>query len=477
MRFNGVLAAPGFEQWFEGTPLDPSGLLYTPEGRPRVAIFSIAHLGDAERMFFVTLLLNQVVGWMRGQSGTSSLRAVAVHGRDRRLLSAGRQSAFEGSAAHAAEAGARLRPWGRARDAEPGGPRLQGPRNAGTWLLGRLQTERDKARVLDGLQGAAAGALDRAEADRILSALGKRVFLLHNVHAQAPVVFHTRWALSYLRGPLTREQIRSLTAGRPPALRVTRRWRPPPRPHRPPRLRQPRCRWPLGRPARPAAWHPAVLPPAQFPDRGHRVLARRARRGARDVHRREAGIDEARDVVYAAPVAMVRCRSTGRRLRRSTTRAGDLLQQPETADAAWLPTPAAAAQAEELRRLAEGVCGLADADRSGSNCCVTRPRLTSTRTSRSATSVSACRTRPVPSRDAQVDSSGRSTPRRRPRSSSGCGAPKRPSTAKRTRPPSRRCRRRSRWGRRSSAPSSGARPSAPGRLAAPRRPRAGWDAA
>ena len=218
MRFNGVLAAPGFDQWFEGEPLDPAGLLYTADGRPRVSIMSIAHLGDAERMFFVSLLLNQMVGWMRAQTGTSSLRAIVY------------MDEIAGYFPPVANPPSKaplltLLKQGRAfglgivlATQNPVDLDYKGLANTGTWFLGRLQTERDKERVLDGLQGAAAGALDRAEADRILSALGKRVFLLHNVHEKAPVVFQTRWTLSYLRGPLSRDQIRAVTAMRAAGL-------------------------------------------------------------------------------------------------------------------------------------------------------------------------------------------------------------------------------------------------------------------
>jgi uncharacterized protein DUF87 len=214
MRINGLLAAPGFEQWLEGEPLDPASMLYTPEGRPRVAIFSVAHLSDVERMFFVSLLLNQVVSWMRGQAGTSSLRALVY------------MDEIAGYFPPVANPPAKaplltLLKQGRAfgvgvllATQNPVDLDYKGLANAGTWFLGRLQTERDKARVLDGLEGVAAGSLGRGDADRMLSALGKRQFLLHNVHDAAPIVFQTRWALSYLRGPLTREQIKTLMDGR-----------------------------------------------------------------------------------------------------------------------------------------------------------------------------------------------------------------------------------------------------------------------
>ena len=210
LAINGVLAAPGFEQWLEGEPLDIAAFLRTPEGKPRVSIFSIAHLGDAERMFFVSLLLNQVLAWTRAQTGTSSLRAIVYMDEI---------AGYFPPVANPPSKGPLLTLLKQARafgvgvvlaTQNPVDLDYKGLANTGTWFLGRLQTERDKARVLDGLEGAAAGSIDRAEADRILSSLGKRVFLLHNVHDAKPTVFQTRWTLSYLRGPLSRDQIRSL---------------------------------------------------------------------------------------------------------------------------------------------------------------------------------------------------------------------------------------------------------------------------
>jgi hypothetical protein len=213
-KLNSVLASPGFEQWLEGEPLDAGTLLYGPTGKPRVSIVSIAHLDDARRMFFVALLLNEIVGWMRRQSGTSSLRAIVY------------MDEIAGYFPPVANPPSKAPLLTLLKQARAFGLGIvlatqntvdldyKGLGNAGTWFLGRLQTERDKARVLDGLEGAAAGALDRAVADRTLSSLAKRVFLLHDVHAEGPITFQTRWALSYLRGPLSREQIKSLTADR-----------------------------------------------------------------------------------------------------------------------------------------------------------------------------------------------------------------------------------------------------------------------
>jgi len=211
MRLNGLLAAPGFARWLEGEPLDPASLLYTAKGTPRVAVMSVAHLGDNERMFFVSLLLNQIVGWMRSQTGTTSLRAIIY------------MDEIAGYFPPVANPPSKpplmtLLKQGRAfglgvvlATQNPVDLDYKGLANIGTWFLGRLQTERDKARMLDGLEGAAAGSMDRAETDRLLSSLDKRVFLLPNVHDNAPIVFQTRWTLSYLRGPLSRDQIKTLT--------------------------------------------------------------------------------------------------------------------------------------------------------------------------------------------------------------------------------------------------------------------------
>lgn len=211
-RLNNLLAAPSFAAWLAGTPLEIDRLLYTAEGKPRLAIFSIAHLSDAERMFFVSLLLNQTLGWVRTRSGTTSLRAmlymdevfgylppVAEPPSKKPLLTLMKQGRAFGFGVVLATQ-------------NPVDLDYKALSNAGTWFLGRLQTERDKARVLDGLEGVAASreGFDRGEMDRTLSGLDKRVFLLHNVHDEAPTIFRTRWAMSYLRGPLTRSQIARL---------------------------------------------------------------------------------------------------------------------------------------------------------------------------------------------------------------------------------------------------------------------------
>ena len=213
MSLNNLVASPGFESWMQGEPLDVDKILYNNAGKPRIAIFSIAHLDDTQRMFFVSLLLNQLVSWMRAQSGTSSLRTILymdeIFGYFPPISNPPSKTPL-----------LTLLKQGRAfglgvllATQNPVDLDYKGLGNTGTWFIGRLQTERDKLRVLDGLEGAAANSgtgFDRAEMDKTMSALGNRVFLMNNVHEDKPAIFQTRWTLSYLRGPLTREQIKSL---------------------------------------------------------------------------------------------------------------------------------------------------------------------------------------------------------------------------------------------------------------------------
>lgn len=217
MAVNNLLASPGFAAWLSGEPLDVQRLLFTPEGKPRISIISIAHLSDAERMFIVTLLLNEIVAWMRSQSGTSSLRAIlymdeifgyfpptANPPSKQPMLTLLKQGRAFGLGCVLATQ-------------NPVDLDYKGLSNAGTWMIGRLQTERDKLRVLEGLESAVPGS-DRAALDRMISALTPRVFLMRNVHDDAPVLFQSRWALSYLRGPLTGVEISKLMAPRRSAI-------------------------------------------------------------------------------------------------------------------------------------------------------------------------------------------------------------------------------------------------------------------
>ena len=218
MRLNALLAAPSFQGWMQGEPLDTAALLHDAAGRPRASILSIAHLGDAERMFFVTLLLADLIAWMRQQPGTGSLRAilyldelfgymppVAAPPSKALLLTLLKQARAFGVGVVLATQ-------------NPVDLDYRGLSNTGLWLIGRLQTERDLARVMDGLAGVAGGVpFDRPAMERTISGLGKRVFLMRSIHEPAPLLLETRWTLSYLAGPMTREQLRTL----PPTAAAT----------------------------------------------------------------------------------------------------------------------------------------------------------------------------------------------------------------------------------------------------------------
>ncbi len=210
MTLNNILAAPAFQVWIEGQPLDIPSLLHAPDGKPRHSVFYIAHLGDSERMFFVTLLYSAVEAWMRAQAGTQSLRAILYFDEI---------FGYMPPIGNPPSKQPMLRMLKQARAFGVGQVLVtQNPvdmdykalSNAGSWFIGKLQTERDKMRLLEGLESAMAGALDRATYDRMISSLGKRVFLLHNVHEKRPILFQTRWAMNYLPGPLTRAQIPAL---------------------------------------------------------------------------------------------------------------------------------------------------------------------------------------------------------------------------------------------------------------------------
>ncbi len=217
LLFNNLLASPGFQGWLEGDPLDIESLLYNGKGKPRQSIFYLAHLSESERMFFVTLLLENILTWTRSQPGTTSLRAllyfdevfgflppVAEPPSKRPLMTMLKQ-------ARAFGVGCVL------VTQNPVDIDYKGLTNAGTWFIGKLQAERDKTRVLEGLKNAiseAGGSSSAIDYDEIVTRLGSRVFLMHNVHEKNPVVFHTRWAMSYLRGPLTKPQVKVLMEAR-----------------------------------------------------------------------------------------------------------------------------------------------------------------------------------------------------------------------------------------------------------------------
>jgi hypothetical protein len=224
MSINNLLAAPGFESWLSGEPMSIDNFLYTADAKSKISIFSIAHLSDSERMFFVTLLLSQLVSWMRAQSGMTSLRAilymdeifgffppVANPPSKLPLLTLLKQARAFGIGVVLASQ-------------NPVDLDYKGLANAGTWFIGRLQTERDKMRVIDGLEGAASevgAGFDRQAMERTLSALARRIFLVNNVHADRQEIIETRWSLSYLRGPLTKAEIKNLMSKRASASKET----------------------------------------------------------------------------------------------------------------------------------------------------------------------------------------------------------------------------------------------------------------
>ena len=206
---NALVASPTFAAWGEGEPLDPQTLLFTADGKPRCAVLYLAHLSEEERQFVVTLVFSKLVTWMRGQPGTSDLRALAYMDEVFGYVPPSAQPPPKKPILTIFKQG---RAFGLGLVLSTQNPvdlDYKAMANAGTWLVGRLQTQNDKARVLEGLRSAAGGT-DVAELDRAIGALGKRQFLLVSAKGSAPRVFGTRWAMSYLRGPLTKEEVATL---------------------------------------------------------------------------------------------------------------------------------------------------------------------------------------------------------------------------------------------------------------------------
>ncbi|MEO8611780.1 MAG: DUF87 domain-containing protein [Chloroflexota bacterium] len=214
MDMNSIIAAPSFQSWIQGEPLNIQNLLYQPDGRAHVSIFYIAHLNEAERQFIITLLLENLNGWMRTQSGTTSLRAL--------LYVDEMFGYFPPYPKNPPTKDPILRLLKQARafglglilaTQNPGDLDYKGLSNAGTWFIGRLQSDNDKQRVMAGLESLATADsnLNLKDVERLISDIEPRVFLMHNVHDTAgPVLVHTRWSMSYLRGPLTRQQVQLL---------------------------------------------------------------------------------------------------------------------------------------------------------------------------------------------------------------------------------------------------------------------------
>ncbi len=296
MRVNNLLAAPGFAAWMEGPPLDVDRLFYGPDGKPQVSVLSIAHLGDAERMFFVTMLLSELLSWMRRQPGSGSLRAILymdeIFGYLPPVANPPSKQLFLTLLKQARAFGLGL----VLSTQNPVDLDYKALSNTGTWFIGRLQTERDQARVREGLLGTAgSGSLDFGALDSVLAGLGKRRFLLHNVHEQAPVLMETRWVMSYLAGPLTRDQIRLLAANQA-ALTETA---PPAAPAAPPtRSVQ------TARPVLPPGIRQVFLPLVEHADAGQRCIYYPRLLAAGELSYRNARlkVDETRGFLLSAEV-------------------------------------------------------------------------------------------------------------------------------------------------------------------------------
>ncbi|MFT5699569.1 MAG: hypothetical protein ACI8ZB_002429 [Desulforhopalus sp.] len=210
MTLNNILASPTFSSWTEGEPLDIHRILYGEDGSPRTAIFSIAHLSDAERMFFVTMLLNQFIGWMRKQQGSSSLKALLymdeIFGyfppianppsKKPMMLLLKQARAFGVGVVLSTQ--------------NPVDLDYKGLSNIGTWFVGRLQTRQDQEKVVEGIVGASDGSLDAVKVRSLLSDMKGRQFLMNSTHLDEPVLFETRWVMSYLKGPIFKSDIKKL---------------------------------------------------------------------------------------------------------------------------------------------------------------------------------------------------------------------------------------------------------------------------
>ncbi len=209
-RFNALIASPSFSAWLQGEALDIQRLMYDEEGNAKIAIFSIAHLNDKERMFFVTMLLNRYIAWMRRQSGTSRLRNILymdeIYGffpptknppsKEPMMLLLKQARAFGTGIVLSTQ--------------NPVDLDYKGLSNIGTWFVGRLQTTQDIDRVIEGLSGSLEGIRDKDAIRRILANLPKRTFLLKSAHLPEIRLFETRWVMSYLKGPMSTAEIASL---------------------------------------------------------------------------------------------------------------------------------------------------------------------------------------------------------------------------------------------------------------------------
>ncbi|MDR1461503.1 MAG: DUF87 domain-containing protein [Campylobacteraceae bacterium] len=210
MKINAIIASPSFSSWLEGEDMDIDGFLFDKDKKPKVSIFNITHLGDNERMFFVTLLLNNLIVWMRSQEGSSSLKALIYMDE---IFGFFPPNSNPSSKLPMLTLLKQARAFGLGIVLSTQNPidlDYKGLSNIGTWFIGRLQTAQDKERVIDGLVGIKGSEFSRQELLNALSNLKKRHFLLKNINEEGLKIFQTRWTLSYLKGPLSKEQIKNL---------------------------------------------------------------------------------------------------------------------------------------------------------------------------------------------------------------------------------------------------------------------------
>jgi hypothetical protein len=213
---NALIASPTFASWRRGAPLDVGSWLERDDDRVPITIVSVAHLEDEERQLVLGLVLEQALAWVRGLPGTSDLRAMILFDEvfgflpphpsnpptKRPLLALLKQARAFGVGCVLATQ-------------NPIDLDYKALSNAGVWFVGRLQTDADRARVVEGLVGSEAGgggaALDAQDLAAIIKALPPRTFFVRDVHAgRGSTILETRWTLSWLRGPMTRREIRRL---------------------------------------------------------------------------------------------------------------------------------------------------------------------------------------------------------------------------------------------------------------------------
>lgn len=211
MKLNGLLASPTFAAWSQGAPLEMETMLWNPQGKPRAAVVSLGHLDEAERHFAITMVLSRLISWMRSQSGTGELRVLVYIDE---VMGLAPPTANPSTKKPILTLLKQARAFGVGLVLSTQNPvdlDYKAISNAGTWLIGRLQTEQDKNRLVDGLR-ASDGSVDVAEVERMISGLGKRQFIMRTTRSSALPLFTTRWAMNYLAGPLTRSQINDLMA-------------------------------------------------------------------------------------------------------------------------------------------------------------------------------------------------------------------------------------------------------------------------